>query len=254
MKTQYLNLSITALSTAAGVALTTLLATFPSPVQAITLVTQRAALRGDDQLNWSSLGPTNPFNLLPNTFSTTSEGGLGIEVSIPSAGSNFTPPLVFQTLPPPSGIPTNFASGDFLLFTGFISVGFPAIGNPGPLTITFETPVTGAGTQIAVDDTPQFTAFISAFDEANTLLGTFTAAGTSSLALDNSALFLGVRSDTANISRLVFSSSEPQRAFAINTLTIATVPAAVPESSFLAGLLTFGLLGTGSVIKRKLKQ
>lgn len=252
MTTRYLNLSITGLfTTAAGVALTTLLTSLSSPVQALTLVTQRAALGSDDQLNWSSLGPTNPFNFLPNSFSTTSEGGLGLEVSIPSAGSNFTPPLVFQTLPPPSGIPTNFASGDFLLFTGFIPGTFPAVGNPGPLTITFDTPVSGAGTQIAVDDTPEFTAFISAFDEANTLLGTFEAAGTSSLALDNSAIFLGVRSDTANISRLVFSTSERQRAFAINTLSIATVPATVPESSFVFGLFALGILGTGSLCHKQ---
>lgn len=255
MITQALSLSIRDLSVvAAGVTLTTLLVTHPSPAQAITLVTERTALGSNDQLDWSSLGPANPFNFLPNSFSTTSEGGLGLQVDIPSAGAGFTPPLVFQTLPPPSGIPTNFASGDFLLFTGFIPGGFPAIGNPGPLTITFDTPVSGVGTQIAVDDTPQFTALISAFDEANTLLATFEAAGTSSLALDNSALFLGVRSDTANISRLVFSTSVPDRAIAINTLSIATVSADVPEPTLTLGLLAFGTLGAGSALKRKLKQ
>lgn len=252
MKTQSLSLSIR-VSTTVAVALTAIVAALPSSVQAIALVTQRTALGSNDQMDWSSLGPATPFNFLQNSFSTTSEGGLGLQVDIPFAGPNFTPPLVFQTLPRPLGIPTNFASGDFVLFTGFRpDTPFPSIGNPGPLTITFDTPVRGAGAQIAVDDTPLFKAFISAFDETNTLLGTFEADGTASENLDNSALFLGILSDTANISRLVFSTSESERAFAINKLSIAS--AAVPEPTFVIGLLAFGTLGAGSALKRQLKQ
>ncbi|MBD2741749.1 PEP-CTERM sorting domain-containing protein [Coleofasciculus sp. FACHB-1120] len=250
MKTRLRSLSVRDLSTVAGVALTAVVLSFPSPVQAIALVTERTALGGNDQIDWSSLGPTNPFNFLPNSFATTSEEGLGLFVDIPSAGANFTPPFVFQTLPPPNGIPTNFASGDFLLFTGFIPGSFPAVGNPGPLSISFDTPVFGAGAQIAVDDTPQFTGFISAFDETDTLLGALSAAGTSSLALDNSALFLGIKSDRANISRLVFSISEPNRALAINTLSIVA-PTSVPEPTSVLGLFAFGTLSALSVLKRQ---
>lgn len=151
---------------------------------------------------------------------------------------------------PEPGILTNFASGDFVLFTGFQSGGFPAVGNPGPLSITFDKPVLGAGTQIAVDDTLEFTALISAFDKDNNLLGNFSTIGTSSLALDNSALFLGVSSDTPNISRLVFSTSEPNRAIGINTLSIASVP----EPTFTFGLLAFGCLATGITLKHKLNK
>ncbi len=250
MKTRFLPLSFRVPFTGA-IALSALLATLPSVAQAITLVTERSTLGGNDQVNWSSLGPANPFNFLPNSFSATSQGGLGLRVDIPSAGANFTPPLVFQTLPPPRGIPTNFASGDFLLFTGFMPTTFPAIGNPGPLSISFNTPVSGAGTQIAVDDTEQFTAFISAFDQTNTLLGTFQTAGTSSTTLDNSAVFFGVRSDTANISRLVFSTSVPDRALAINTVSL--VAESVPEPTSALGVLAFGTLGAGLALKRKLK-
>lgn len=253
MTTRLLNLSTKDLSaTALGAALTAILAVLPSPVQAVTLVTERAALGGDDQIDWSSLGSVAPFNFLPNSFPATSEGGLGLSVEIPE-NTGLTPPFVFQTLPEP-GIPTNFAQGDFILFTGFIPGPPPTVGNPGPLTITFNTPVLGAGAQIAVDDTPEFTAFISAFDNANNLLGTFESVGTSSLALDNSALFLGVLSDTPNISRLVFSSSEPERAFGINTLSLAAVPAAVPEPTSTLGLLAFGALGAGFTLKRKLDK
>ena len=102
------------------------------------------------------------------------------------------------------------------------------------------------GTQIAVDDVLVFTASISAFDSANNLLGSFSTQGTSSLALDNSAQFLGIRSDVANISRLVYSSSEgdslrdsfASRALGINALSIAE---AVPEASNMAALAVAGL-------------
>lgn len=254
MTTRFVRLSLRDLSTAAArVVLTAVLTTLPLAAQSITLVTERSALGGNDQLDWSSLGPTKPFNFLPNSFSATSQGGLGLQVDIPFAGPEFTPPLVFQTLPPPRGIPTNFASGDFLLFTGFIQTTFPAIGNPGPITITFDTPVQGAGTQIAVDDTEQFTTFISAFDESNMLLGTFQAAGTSSLKLDNSAIFLGVSSDTANISRIEYRTSVPNRAVAINTLSLVDESVAVPEPTSVLGVLAFGTLGAGLALKRKLK-
>ena len=198
---------------------------------AVTLVTQRAALGGNDLLDWFSLGQVfDPFSpdpsaFLPNSFSATSSGGLELNVDIPppSSGSGITPPFVFQTGPLPNAIPTNFANGDFILFTGFNPVGFPSLGNPGPLTITFETPVLGAGTQIAVDDTPSFIASISAFDDAGRELGSFSVPGTSSLALDNSAVFLGVLSDAPNISRLVLSSGEPERALGINPLSLVAV-------------------------------
>ncbi|GGA22745.1 hypothetical protein CYANOKiyG1_37930 [Okeania sp. KiyG1] len=206
-------------------------------------------LEENDQLNWSSLGqifnpfsPEDPNAFLPNKFSAISTGGTGINVEIPFPSSlQITPPFVFQTSFPPFGIPTNFADGDFILFTGFNPTTFPAVGNAGPITINFDTPVKGAGTQIAVDDTFEFEAFISAFDKENNLLGTFSANGTSSLALDNSAVFLGVKSDIPEISKLVFSSSVPERALGINNLSISAVTVDEPSTIMAIGILGFGL-------------
>ncbi|MEG4803072.1 hypothetical protein QUB63_24665 [Microcoleus sp. ARI1-B5] len=227
-------------TSAAGIAIGTMLILLAPPVRAanITFVSDRAALGATDRVDWSSLGPVQPpFKILPNSFSATSEAGLGISVNIPLATTpGITPPLVFQTLPSP-GIATNFAKGDFVLLTGLRPGPPPALGNPGPLTINFDRPVAAAGTQIAVDDTLLFTASIAAFDSANNLLGSFSTQGTSSLALDNSAQFLGVRSDVANISRLVYSSSEGNRALGINALSIAE---AVPEPSNIAATAVAG--------------
>jgi len=228
-------------TSAAGTAIGTLLILLAPPVQAanLTFVSDRATLGATDRLDWSVLGPVQPpFKVLPNSLSATSEQGLGINVNIPQAATpGVTPPLLFQTLPSP-GIPTNFASGDFVLLTGLRPGPPPAVGNPGPLTISFDRPVAAAGTQIAVDDVLLFTAFISAFDSANNLLGSFSTQGTSSLALDNSAQFLGIRSDVANISRLVYSSSENNRALGINALSIAE---AVPEPSNIVAIAVAGL-------------
>ncbi|MDY6805902.1 MAG: hypothetical protein SXA11_19145 [Cyanobacteriota bacterium] len=194
------------------------------------LVTQRANLGANDLVNWSSAGllddplnATTSVNILPNNFSAVSAGGLGLKIDIPPPSTpGVTPPFVFQTLPVPS-IPTNFASGDFILFTGLQPTITPPVGNPGPLAITFDRPIFGAGAQIAVTQTPQYGAFVSAFDNNNNLIGSFSIPGNSSVNLDNSAGFLGISSDIPNISKLVFSSSEPQGAIGINDLSIVRI-------------------------------
>jgi hypothetical protein len=221
--------------------LTVLLGAQIDSAQAVSLVTLRSDLGANDQLNWSSLGPAQPFNILPNTFSATSTGNVGLTVSIPATATpGITPPLVFQTAPSPNGIPTNFASGDFILLTGLTPGVFPSPGNPGPVDIAFGHPIFGSGAQIAVDDITAFTATIAAYDSQNQLLGEFTEIGSSSLALDNSALFLGVVSETPNISRLEFSTSIPDRAFGLNSLSINATP--VPEPDPTIGYVIAGIV------------
>ena len=245
--------------TATGVLLTSVVAiALPLPARALSFFTERSTFNRNDQVDWSSLGtvltpPPDPSDFLSFSFSATSQQGLRLNVDIPfpPPNSGITPPFVFQTLPPPAGIPTNFAAGDFLLFTGFQPGFFPAPGNPGPLTITFERPVFGAGTQIAVDDTPLFTGFISAFDKDGHLLGEFSAEGTSSLALDNSALFLGVRSDIPNISKLVLSTSVSNRAVGINGLSLERADVPEPLVSPLGWV--FAIVGVGVVLRVRRK-
>ncbi len=208
------------------------------PAAAITFVSERSSLQGTDSLDWSSLGRVftgapDPSVFLGNSFSATTESGLGLTVDIsPAVSPGILPPFVFQTLQ--GGIETNFADGDFVLFTGLLPAPPPAPGNPGPITLTFDQPVMAVGSQFAVDDIFDFTGFISAFDNDGNLLDAFTSPGSSSLALDNSAAFLGVVSDRANIASIAFSSSVPGSAIGINTLslvpgTTTSVPVSVPE-------------------------
>jgi hypothetical protein len=227
---------------AAFIAFTTFL---PLPVRAITLVQDRNTLPSNDKIEWSKVGKIlnpfapNPGDFLSYSFSAKSSNGLGINVEIPSAGGNITPPFIFQNNPP---IQTNFAPGDFILFTGFSPTIIPT-GNPNPLTIFFDKNVKAAGTQIAASGSENidYDVFVSAFDDENNLLGTFSVPGISSGARDNSAVFLGIKSDTANIKSLVFRTSSPQRGFGINTVSIATVNE--PYSGL--SLLIIGTLGLG---------
>lgn len=254
-----INCSIEKLSLATAITLTALVVATPVSSQAASFIGDRADLQANDLVDWSSLGVTSTFKILPNDFSATSEQGLKLNVQIPPPLSpQITPPVVFQTLPKSpripvnfgTGVPTNFANGDFILFTGNEPGTFPPNGNSGPLTISFEQPVLSAGAQIAVNGSPDFIGSIAAFDTNDTLLGAFSVPGTSSQLLDNSAQFLGISSDSANISKLVFSTSVEERAFGINALSIEAKPVPEPTSSIVTttlGLAWFALLA----IKRK---
>jgi len=70
----------------------------------------------------------------------------------------------------------------------------------GPDIFAFSTAQQDFGVQIQDNSSfGPFTATISAFDAAHTLLGTFTEEGQSNTNGDGSAIFIGVSSDSANI-------------------------------------------------------
>ena len=155
--------------------------TIAGPAQAITFVANRADLAANDGVDWSAVGstvgpatdlfpPGDPSVLLSNTFTVRSEGDRPVGVNIPPADQpGVLPPFVFETS---SGdfIETNFADGDFVLFTGLRLGPPPAVGNPGPITLTFPEPVFGAGTQIAAGGTTaSYPVSISAFDSEDQL-------------------------------------------------------------------------------------
>lgn len=222
--------------------------------EAATLVTSRAALGAGgttDQVNWSAagpifnpFGPPNPSVFLPSSFTVLSGSQQPVQVDIPSdSTAGVLPPFVFQTTPEP-GIATNFSKGDFVLLSGLKPGPPPAVGNPGPITLSFAKPVLGAGAQIAVDDTANFIGTVSAFDREGQLLGAFSAPGASSLALDNSALFLGVLEDQPKIAKLEFKSSIPARAMGLNQLDIVMAES-VPEPSALIALAVLAGVGLG---------
>jgi hypothetical protein len=222
------NLTSSKIATCVGITIV-LLATNTTIASAKTKLIQNAAdLGSNDSLNWSSLGKVfnpaipGPPAFLPFSIDATSNYGLKINASLPPQ-PGLTPPFVFRNALPPNGIPANFAPNDFVLFTG-LQPGSrsPANGNPGPLTLRFDRPVAGVGAQFSVDDTLTFTAFIDAYDRHDHLIGQFSRSGSGSKTPDNSAIFLGVRSNRPNIAKVVFRSSAPSRAIGIGTLRLRT--------------------------------
>lgn len=203
---------------------------FTSTAQAATFVGSRDALQANDTVDWSVLGST--FTPVSNPFVTTSSAGLDLNASIPSGS--------FLRIDQTPVFPGAYNVGDALLFTG--------LNNPGALTITFDTPVYGAGTQIQSDpaNIPDYTATITAFDRFDRSLGSFDITGVSQRSAGSGVLFVGVSDDSGDIKKLVFNTQEEGSnvPFAINEVSLRT-SAAVPEPSTLLGLL---FVGTGGAV------
>jgi PEP-CTERM motif len=215
--------------TAAAAALT--LAALATPSQAaLTLKSSRATLGGNDFIDWSGAGaanttPSNPFTIISNN-------GLSTNVSKPTQGS-------FLRLDQNGGWSGNFAAGDHLLYTNSAD---------GPIVLDFASPIFGGGTQIQGNFFGAFTGSIEAFDSANTSLGSFSLLpGISNSNSDNSAIFLGVLSDSANIKKLVFNINNPASPddFAINRVDL--VGGKIDRISQTPEPCSLALLGTGLV-------
>src|ERR1043166_4455507 len=161
----------------------------------LTLVTSRSLLGADDLVDWGNLGPelsspSNPFTL---------SSALGISVTGSTAGR-------FERRNEPTSWDGNFANGDKALWTTL-----------GPITLQLGTGVFGAGLQIQRDAFGSFTGNIQAFDSIGNSLGSFSESGNSNGNADNSAIFIGVLSDTVPITKLQFNiSGNVHTAFAVN--------------------------------------
>jgi hypothetical protein len=188
------------------------------------LVTSPAALAPDDAIDWGQLGPDSTS--LSDTAMVSSAKALLATVSTADASGLVR---VDEGL----SWTGNFALGDHLISNNTFSY--------FPLTISFASPIGGAGAQIQLDSNGPFTATIQAFSGA-TSLGIFTEDGVSTTAKDGSAIFIGVLDSKAEITSIVFGIDNPPASFgdfAINSLLINT-SGAVPEPASLA-LVTIAL-------------
>ena len=187
-------------------------------------ITTETDLKNIGHLDWGVLGPS--FADVSNAFTTPVPGIGGLNITGSQAGGDFV--RIDQGGLDWNG---NFGTGESLLWSFF----------GGPMTFTFNSAITGFGTQIEADNLGAFTARIEAFDAANVSLGVFSSAGVATANGDDSAMFLGILSDVADIRsiRLSLTSSGGGLGdisdFAINGPTIQDTPIPEPTSMLLLG-------------------
>jgi hypothetical protein len=188
-----------------------------------------------DTFDWSTLGTT--YTDITTPASITAIGGL--TATVDNGGG------LSQRLDEGSGWSGNFANGAPLLWNQ---------DNQNNITLTFSSPVTGAGAQIQADDFGSFTAEISLYGASNNLLTSFTENGVSTDNNDNSAIFIGARSTTgaADIYAISFSTpvSEGDNNFAIGNVLVG-VPEPASSYAGWAGILACGLVALHRSFRKK---
>lgn len=182
-------------------------------------VSTRSAINANDFIDWGQLGPNGTITFGGLTTTVTSNLGLQATASAPDAHGRLQQGTTFFG---------SFAAGDNLFFAF-----------PGPIQITFASPVRGAGAQFQ-NGFGSVVVQLSAFDSLNNLLGQFSVTTTTGNNQDNSAVFLGILDSTADISRLVI---QPSGSVDINVNTLSLNTRAVPEPAtllLLGGALIWG--------------
>ncbi len=252
-----------------------------------------AVLGANDVVDWRQLGTAG--TMFPTTFTAISAGGLGVTGSFGTTANRIDQRIGTNTPIDPLKWNGDFSS-DAALIASANEPSNDTIDAPGsilpdlsPLVLTFDRPVAGVGAQINAAHYGKFTGSIAAYDRSGNLLVSFNNSnitndgrtnplpvvargtigtdtyGQTTNDANNVAYFWGVKSDTANISKIVLGTNRESlldnantpvidygtNYFAINNLRLNATPAtAVPEPITLVATLVGGV--TALQIRRRL--
>lgn len=205
---------------------------------AIAQVASRTALAGNTTIDWASAGANNAS--FGNPFGVTASNGATFRISKGSDGN-------FQRLTQGNGWFGNFAPGDAVL---------NHVNSDGPVRLTAAERAgvfSAVGMQIMPNQDGAFTATMHAYDVNGALLGSVTVNGTGNATADNSAVFLGLRSESENIHSVSIDTNTTGFGgdFAINHVHLVMTPAANGDLAFarhgFARLVTTNLLAPGTL-------
>ncbi len=211
--------------TSVAIILTISIFSSPGQSQAATMmITSRAGLVSSDYFDWSGFGSN--FTDVPSPSGPLFSHNGNLQVTATINQSNYSQVRLQGDL-----WLGNFAPGDYVLYTTEFGTG---------MVLNFNIPIMGAGAQLQPNYMGNFTARIEAFGSTGNSLGAFMLDGSSTSDADNSAMFLGIRSDSADIAKISYSIFFPgNRAFGVNRLDVAS---AIPEPAAML-LLGSGLVG-----------
>jgi hypothetical protein len=199
------------------------------PAAANATVTAWNGSGASDSISWGQLGPDGTY-VSPGT-TVTSTGGINATVTNDTGGQ-------MQRLDQGSGWAGSFANGTQLLYNNLT----------GALTIDFLTPVFSAGALIQANYYGDFTATVTTNDGSS-----FSVNGNSNGCGCNSNPFLGVFSDSADITSISFTTSNSldTNDFAIGPLELNGVPGVPEPATWAMMIIGFGAIGLSMRSRRR---
>lgn len=185
-----------------SIAAALLLALAHNAYAAVSLHTSEVAFGTNDTINWGQFGPRGTN--VPGLVAANSVGGRGLWAeSFSSDLSGLSRVDQWAGNPDPfTGWAGNFTAGEQLLFVSGADLVTPPT-TDARLNLRFNDAIQGFGAQFDANFSSSWMMHIQAFDAEDNLLGLFDLSMKRSKGFaDNTAQFMGVRSDSADISRL----------------------------------------------------
>jgi hypothetical protein len=183
----------------------------PASASFITLVANRSDIKNPETVDWGQLGPAG--TVVPQPFTVSTDAGYTFTVLKNNS------PTPYVRVDQGSGFVGDFLPGERLLYPGDSQTAFD---------FRFDEPIQAIGAQLQRDQFGPWTPYVRVFTSDGDDIRFTLPVDVNTHAADGSAPFVGVRSDSKTITRVLFDSFFGGRT-GINHVTLsAQETAAVP--------------------------